>query len=90
MSEIKQVTITTRQPIGDGDPGRVEIGFYKITKSMIAMCDEDGRPTGKRLALGPGDDPKRIASKLLREQSLRRGGESDFNRPLNYPRSGVA
>ena len=31
-----------------------------------------------------------FATKMLRESWLRRGGESDFNRPLNYPRSGVA
>jgi hypothetical protein len=87
---IRSVWITTRQPQGDGDPGRCEIGFYKIEKGVVVMCDEDGHSTGKRLALGPGDDPDRVAKRLTREQWLRRGGESDFNRPLNYSRHGVA
>jgi hypothetical protein len=89
MSEIKAVIITTKQPRGD-DPGACEIGHYTVANGMVVMCDEDGRKTGKRLALGPGDDPDKVAGRLLREQWLRRGGESDFNRPLIYPRSGVA
>jgi hypothetical protein len=88
--EIKQVIITTAQPIRDGDAGRCEIGFYKIEKGFVIMTDETGRATGKRLALGAGDSAERVAARLLREQWLRRGGESDFNRPLSYPRAGIA
>jgi hypothetical protein len=88
--EIKRVVVITKQPMGDGDPGRCEIGFYKIEKDMVVMCDEAGRSTGKRLALAPGDDPDRVAKRLTRESWLKRGGESDFNRPIRYPQSRLA
>ncbi len=87
--EIKHVIITTQQPRGD-DPGACEIGHYKVENGMVVMYDEDGRKTGKRYALSPGDDPDKVAGRLLRESWLKRGGEKDFNRPLVYPRSGVA
>jgi hypothetical protein len=87
--EIKQVILRTRQPAGD-DPGRCEIGFYKVEKNMVVMTDAEGRPTGKRLALGPGDDPERIARRLMRESWLKRSRDGDFNRPLAYPAIGLA
>jgi hypothetical protein len=85
---IKQVIIITHHPVGDEDPGRVAIGFYQVINGMAVMCTEDGRPTGKRLAAG--DDPDKVAKRLTREAWLRRGGESDFNRPLVYGPSRVA
>lgn len=88
--EIKRVILRTRQPIGDGDPGRCEIGFYRIENGMVVMCDDEGRSTGKRLALGPDDNPEQVARKLLREGWLKRRGDGDFNRPLVYEKFGVA
>jgi hypothetical protein len=38
----------------------------------------------------PGDDAKAIAKRLTKEIYFSRSGESDFNRPLNYSRPGVA
>jgi hypothetical protein len=89
MYAIKSVIITTAAPRGN-DPGSCEIGFYTVAKGIVVMCTEEGRPTGKRLALGPGDDPDKVAGRLLRESWLKRGGENNFNRQIIYPRSGVA
>jgi hypothetical protein len=88
--EIRHVIITIKPP-NDRDPvGACEIGFYQVENGMVLMCTEEGKPTGKKVRLGPGDDPEKVAGRLTREAWLRRGGESDFNRRLNYPRSGVA
>jgi hypothetical protein len=87
MMEIKAVWITTRPPRGD-DPGACEIGHYKVENDMVVMCREDGRPTGKKVRLAPGDDAQKIAGRLTRESFLRREPESAFNRPLNYAATG--
>jgi hypothetical protein len=87
--EIKQIILRTRQPVGD-DPGRCELGFYHVTNGMLVMCDAEGRPTGKRLALGSSDDPEGVARRLMRESWLKRTAGGDFNRPLAYQRTGVA
>jgi hypothetical protein len=84
MSEIKSTIISTARPTDRDPAGACEIGHYKVENGFVLMCSEDGKPTGRRLALNSGDNPERVAAKMLREQWLRRGGESDFNRPLHY------
>jgi hypothetical protein len=86
MTEIRQITITTASPLGDS-PGAVEIGFYRIDNDMVVMCDEAGRSTGKRLAIGSGDNPALIAARLLRDRWLQRCRDGDFNRKIVYPPS---
>ncbi len=44
----------------------------------------------KSCKLGPDDNPHVIAGRLTRERWLKAKGESDFNRRLVYPSSGVA
>jgi hypothetical protein len=48
------------------------------------MCNADGRPTGKKVRLGPGDDAHKIAGRLTREAWLKRTPESDFNRSTTH------
>jgi hypothetical protein len=83
---IKAVIITTQPPRGD-NPGACEIGHYKVENGFVIMCNEDGRPTGKKCRL-IGEEAHQAAARLLREAWSRRTTESDFNRPLVYPERG--
>jgi hypothetical protein len=74
---IKAVIITTQPPRGD-NPGACEIGHYKVENGFVIMCNEDGRPTGKKCQL-IGEDAHAVAGRLLREAWAK--GTSDFNRP---------
>jgi hypothetical protein len=85
---IKGVTVQTRECI-EGDAGEVVRGFYFVTGDTLKMCDEDGRPTSQPCKLQPGDDPRIVAKRLLRQQMLR-APASDFTRKITYQRSGVA
>jgi hypothetical protein len=81
--EIKSVWITTVLPRGD-DPGAGEFGYYRVVDSVLQMVDESGKPAGKKFKLEPGDDPKTVAARLTKEAWMKRGGESNFDRPLRY------
>jgi hypothetical protein len=83
---IKAVIITTKAPRGN-DPGACEIGHYKVENGFVLMCDENGRLTGKKRQL-IGEDAHAVAGRLLREAWLKRASESDFNRPLNFRKTG--
>jgi hypothetical protein len=86
---ILTVWIQTREP-RNGDLGGTEAGHYFVADGVLTMCSEDGKPTGKTHRLEPGEDPKVIAGRLRRAAWLAERGESDFNRPLDYARFGVA
>ena len=83
---IKTVCPQTRAP-RNGDAGECAIGFYSVSDSVLTMHDEAGKPR-KTYRLGPNDDERLIASRLTLEAW--RAATPDFNRPLNYQRSGVA
>jgi hypothetical protein len=85
---IKMVTVQTRECI-EGDAGEVVRGYYTVTDGALTMCNEDGKSTGKLCRLQPGDDPRIVATRLLRQQMLKQP-VSDFNRKITYQRSGVA
>ena len=52
----------------------------------MQMCREDGKPTGHKVTVGPGDRPQRIAARLTKEAWHKRTKEvSSFNRPIVYP-----
>ena len=85
-SVIKTVCPQTRAP-RNGDAGECAIGFYSVSDSVLTMHDEAGKPR-KTYRLGPNDDERLIASRLTLEAW--RAATPDFNRPLNYQRSGVA
>jgi hypothetical protein len=85
---IKMVTVQTRECI-EGDAGEVIRGYYAVTGDILRMCDEDGKPTGKPCKLQSEDDPRTIATRLLRQQMLKQPA-SDFNRQISYQKLGVA
>jgi hypothetical protein len=81
MMTIKTITITTAQPRGD-DPGRCEIGFFKIVDEHVVLCNEDGFRLSERTPIGPGESAELVASRLLRRKWLSKAGETNFNRTL--------
>jgi hypothetical protein len=56
----------------------------------LVMCSKSGTATGQSERLEPGGNERAIASRLRRRQWTTESGASDFNRPLNYSRHGVA
>lgn len=87
--EIKTVWVQTARP-RNGDAGAAEPGWYSVFDGVVTMHDAGGKPTGKTGHLTPGEDPHKVAHRLAREAVMKMRGESDFNRPLHYDRSGYA
>lgn len=85
--EIKHVFAQTRAP-SENDPGAVEIGFYSVQGDSVVVHDEDGKPTGKRLVLADGEDPKQAAWRLTCAAGTMTN--PDFNRHLDYQPLGMA
>ena len=85
--EIKTVPVQTGQPFG-GSPGAITVGYYSVQDDVVVMHDQNGSPTGKREQLAAGQDPRQVAWRLTRESWQAK--TPDFNRPLQYPRSGIA
>jgi hypothetical protein len=85
--EIKIVWVQVRAPSEYDPAGQVEAGFYKILEDgSVLMCREDGKPTGHKVTVGPGDRPQRIAARLTKEAWHKRNKEaSSFNRQIVYP-----
>jgi hypothetical protein len=84
--------------MGPGDPGRATIGFYTITDGVLTMTG-DGKAVRRKFSgepykhkLEPDDDPVIIAKR--RTLSIYRSNTDDglggFNRPLSYPKLGLA
>jgi hypothetical protein len=44
---------------------------------VVALCDQDGKVTETSCRLAPGDDPRKVASRLKRREWLKESG-SDF------------
>jgi hypothetical protein len=86
---IKSVWVQTSAPIGPGDPGAAEPAFYFVSDGVLNLCDEQGKPSGKSVAVGSGDDPRRIAGRLKLEAWQKEQG-GGFNRRLSYQPSSVA
>jgi hypothetical protein len=87
--EIKIVCPQTRAP-RNGDTGACAVGRYYVSDGVLVMCDEIGKPTGKTHRPGPNDDERLVACRLTLEAYRATARASDFNRPLNYSRHGVA
>jgi hypothetical protein len=83
---IKTVCPQTRAP-RNGDAGECAIGRYSVSDSVLTMHDEAGKP-GKTYRLGPNDSERVVASRLTLEAY--KVATPEFNRPLNYPRYGIA
>jgi hypothetical protein len=85
--DIKTVWVQTAQP-RNGDAGAAEPGFYSVTDDVLTMHDENGKPTGRRYALGATEDPRQVAARMTRDSWL--ANTPDFNRPINYQPLGIA
>jgi hypothetical protein len=73
------------------------IGYYTVAKGVLTMVDGDGAPVRRwrdgelyTHRLQRGEDPCVIAGRLTRDIRASLRGGSDFNRPLVYPKVGVA
>jgi hypothetical protein len=69
----------------DNDPGVIAEGYYTIEDGAVILRDRDDKHLTSR-ALLPGQDPLGVARALLREVEE----PEDFNRPLHYPKLGLA
>lgn len=105
MSEIHSVIVTICHPTPgkQDDHGQVTNGFYKLEGELLTMTDGDGTPMRKPNGdfythkLRAGENHNIIARVLTMEvwrmvHGKTKGDTSGtgFNRPLNYPSSGVA
>jgi hypothetical protein len=95
--EVKEFVCVVRQPSGaPGDLGATVDCWYFVERGLVTLCDQQGKPLTKSAddhdsvstVLAPGEEPRRVASRLRREawQSER----SRFDRPLYYRTFGVA
>ena len=79
------VWVQTRPCRDDGnDPGEILEGWFSVDEGTVTVTDREGRhiTSGAMIA---GEDPAALARLLLREK-----GPEDFNRPISYPRLGIA
>jgi hypothetical protein len=99
MSDVRQVTVITRNPSGSGDGGSCEYGWYVVDEGVLTMTDKDGAPlrnenTGQKIThhLAPGENEKGVAKRLrLKIYRDERPDEmAGFNRPIRYPKWGGA
>src|SRR5262249_10481996 len=56
-----------------------------MADAHVVLTDENGRPTGVRRHLNPGDDPKLIAVAMMKAQR-NSGSPRGFNDKIIYPR----
>jgi hypothetical protein len=69
----------------DDDPGQIAEGYYTIEDGAVILRDADDKHLTSR-ALLKGEDPAPLARILLREAEA----PKDFQRPLSYPKMGLA
>jgi hypothetical protein len=70
---------------GDGDPGAIAEAWWTIEAGLLELRDSDDKYITSRMLL-KGDDPAVLARSLLREAEA----PKDFNRPIHYPKLGLA
>jgi hypothetical protein len=83
-SQPTYVQVTTRAAT-DGDPGQIAEALWSVDEGCVVLTNLEGKHITSR-TLFPGQDPAAVARTLLRESN----GSSDFNRPLAYPKLGLA
>ena len=89
MKEIRSAWVTVAPPSGH-DLGSVVEAFWYVEGDTVVMCSESGTPLGQSERIGAGGNERAIASRLRRAAWSAESSGSDFSRPLNYPRGGVA
>jgi hypothetical protein len=70
-------------PAFGNDPGAIREGRYAASDGLVRVWDMQGKLLGTQ-AFKTGDDPARVARKVLREK---RG--TGFYDPLPYPRAPI-
>jgi hypothetical protein len=70
---------------GEDDPGAIVEAWYVIEAGLLVLRDADDKHIASRMLL-KDDDPALLAKSLLRE----REAPKDFNRPIHYPKLGLA
>ena len=93
MSTPTYITLQLRRPSRDGeDPGEVAEAWYVADGNTVQLTDRDGHPLpgdDNRRRLKDGQTARECAVGLLRSKSMHRASRP-FNRPLRYPRIGMA
>jgi hypothetical protein len=84
-SEPTYVRVTIRNGDDNGDPGAIAEAYYTIEDGLVVLRDHDDKHLTSR-ALLKGEDPAVLARSLLREAEK----PKDFNRPIHYPKLGLA
>jgi hypothetical protein len=96
--KINRVTVTIRQPKGDGDPGQVAEGRYILEDNTVTLTnhvgtpvrDHDGKTYSKKLE--QNEDAYAVAGRLTKEFRRARRGDKNhvegFSSPIHYPRNG--
>jgi hypothetical protein len=87
------ITLQLRRPARDGeDPGAVDEAWFVVKGDVVQLTDRDGVPLhgdGNKCKLEPNETARECAVRLLRSKSMHRASKS-FNRPLRYPKIGMA
>jgi hypothetical protein len=79
------VRVIIRNGNDDGDPGAIAEAYYTIEDGVVVLRDRDDKHLTSRAML-KGEDPAVLAKSLLREAEK----PKDFNRPIHYPKLGLA
>jgi len=97
MTEVHQINVVLTSPTAHRQQTWC-YGFYIIEGDVLTMTDEKGKPatdpSGKTYSQKlDGESPRIIAARLTKKLRLAfrgKAGNSDFNRPLIYPKIGIA
>ena len=83
--EVKSFVCVVAQPTGaPGDLGETVDCHYIVTDGELSLCDEHGKTSEtKPYRLAPGEEPRRVASRLRRAAWQSESGRTAFNRSLN-------
>jgi hypothetical protein len=79
------VRIITSNGDESGDPGQIVEAWFTIEDGLLTLRDADDKYITSRAMLA-GEDPAVLARSLLREAEK----PKDFNRPIVYPKLGLA
>jgi hypothetical protein len=79
------VRVIIRNGNDDGDPGAIAEAWFTIEDGAVVLRDADDKHITSR-ALLRGEDPAVLARSLLREAEQ----PKEFNRPIHYPKLGLA
>jgi hypothetical protein len=83
--EPTYIRTTIRNGDDEGDPGAIAEARWSVDDGCVTLTDLEGRHLSGR-ALLKGQDPAAVARALLREVAK----PKEFNRPIIYPKMGLA